>query len=252
MGKAKGTPKPTSKASARRRPASPESPAAGPRQRTRAGAAAAPPEREALKAQQRRQNQARCERLRRQHRCITCGRKAVNRNHCEAHRQRYNRYRREHYRADPAARERKHQAEHAWYFATHPRACRWCGRPLTPEERTGRHTYYHAACRGVASKARGREHYHQTKDTAWYRAAHLRAVRRYQERMRQAGRCPICGRPTPAGMAVCPACAERRRAYEIQRPKASGAMARSRAQATQSAASRRPVRPRSGKRCRPG
>ncbi len=34
----------------------------------------------------------------------------------------------------------------------------------------------------------------------------------YQERMRQAGRCPICGRPDAAGTTVCRACTERRRA----------------------------------------
>ncbi len=201
-----------------------------------------------MKADQRRQILARRERLRRQHRCITCGRKAVNRNYCETHRQWVNRYYREHYRADPAARERKHQADRAQRFATHPRTCLWCGRPLTPEERRGHPIYYHAACRELAGRARSLQYYHQTKDTARYRERHLRAVRRYQERMREAGRCPICGHSNPASTTVCPTCAERKAGIQKPRIDSPKATPHSRAHATRAAVSRRPARPRSGKR----
>ncbi len=55
-----------------------------------------------MNADQRRQIAGRRERLRREHRCIVCGRTAVTRNHCETHREWYNRYNRERYRTgDP-------------------------------------------------------------------------------------------------------------------------------------------------------
>ncbi len=201
-----------------------------------------------MKAERRRQIAARRERLRREHRCIHCGREAVNRNYCETHRQWHNRYNRERYRVDPAARERKHQTDRARRFATHPRTCLWCGRPLTPEERAGAPIHYHAACREVARRAWSREAYQRTNATAWYRAAHLRAVRRYQDRMRQAGRCRGCGRPNPAATTVCPACVARQRAARSQGAKPSRATARSR----EPAASRSPIRPQRGKRPGPG
>jgi hypothetical protein len=188
-----------------------------------------------MKAEQRRQIKARRQRLRRQHRCITCGRKAANRNYCEIHREWHNRYNRDRYRNDPAARERKHQYQRAWYFANHPRNCRWCERPLNPEDRSGRVIFYHEACRELARLARSRQQYHQAKETAWYREAHLQAVRRYQARMRQAGRCRSCGQVNPSGTAICRDCSRRR--------EAASETAGTREHAIQAGSTSRPARP---------
>ncbi len=201
-----------------------------------------------MKAEKRRQIATRRERLRHPHRCITCGRETVNRNYCEIHRQWYNRYNCERYRTDPTARERKHQADRARRFARHPRTCLWCGQPLTPEERTGGPIYYYATCREVAGRARNQQAYHRSKHTAWYRAAHFRSVQRYQERMRQEGRCRHCGRPNPAAKAVCPSCAARQWASGSQGAEPSRATVSSGAPAIKGGASRRSARPKCGKR----
>ena len=134
--------------------------------------------------------------------CMACSRPRVpgNKNFCEVHRGYQRQYRRLY---DRAAEYAKIRAQRVADRQAHPYTCQWCGQPIDPA-RFPAWRRYHPGCAQVRDQTRPPRMSNSP--------AHLRAVRAWQARKRQAGCCACCGKLRGAGstQTLCRPCADKR------------------------------------------